>query len=289
VPGNSVFRPLLLAQFYLKTKDPKYGALLRFHDYEADLAPEDFRFLYGYFLERKLPIRKLVYTIQDRGGVLPLHLVVGRSYTLDELLFQALLYRLGLSAVVYNNTQESESRGNVVDEEARRRFNIPAEQDAVFPDTSRLPFFPSFIMNDAVAHFYAGVPEENHLAAFKESLGRFPQPIRYRYVRIICASPQNDRRQELLQWLLDSEDPAMKRMAAAAFQGIKTSAALDSFIAMLEKEKDPVFRSSLIEIIGEGGDQKRVATLCRYLDPATDPLMRITAAGQVLRTWGRGR
>jgi hypothetical protein len=285
-PGQSRIAPYLLAEWFLKTRDEKYGRFLRFIGLDPTASSEEVLAFYNYSKERNLPLKKIIFYMKDRAGILAAHPMRERTFSLDELLFQALLYRLGVTKEVYRKTIQYENHFGLTDERASRKYGVGLVEITESRDLSQFSMFPDFLMNDAVAYFYAGVPEQRHLDAFMANYDRMSELMRVRYAAVIAASPDNNLKDSLADWIISRREGEPRRIMLAS-RLRKISALTNEIIqALLSMAPDVLSRSMIYEKIADSGNRKLALILIDSLEKETDPFVRITIAGGILELAG---
>ncbi len=154
-----------------------------------------------------------------------------------------LIYRLGLSKQVY-----------------KTRFEVPEWREETFiRDFSAYDFSAFFVMCDALAHFYAGVPDEEHARRFVAHLGDLDQNFRKRSAQVIADSPRSKLRDRIIEELIRSDDAAIRRTAFAMYlkqASLRLPAGLHRRLAA-----DPghAVRAMFVEWIGNRGDPSDIS------------------------------
>ncbi|MBN2441575.1 MAG: hypothetical protein JXJ04_09510 [Spirochaetales bacterium] len=281
-PRRALFYPLLWAEYYLRTKETKYRDLLTFYDYSDTLTPEQLLFLYSCLKDKKLPVKKLLVTMRQRGGISELHTLTSRSFSLDELLFQALLYRLGVTNEVYAHSVEIRDDSFSLYDDARKKYNVPSPVSKSDRTLTNYPFSGSMLMNDAAAFFYAGVPEPAHLETITTHLGYFDDKIKQKYASILLDSPDNSLKEDLLLRFLTSKDLSLRKRAASYLSSINGLKLPEDFMNIYKNEEDPFVLGELIKIITASGKDKDLTLLVDALHHK-EVMVRIAAAGGILR------
>ncbi|MCX7024814.1 MAG: hypothetical protein NT080_09365 [Spirochaetes bacterium] len=282
---KGAFGACLLSRKYLETKDRRYLDLLVFYPWDRDVRVDEYSRLYLDFKAKKLPLDRIVYAMQDRAGILKGREPDSRSFTLDELLFQALLYRLKLSRTVVA-TGVTPGNGRLsLDADAARKYGIPVPAEA---ERNPVPsaVFPSTVVNNALAFFLAGVPEKKHLKDFQDLLSTFPAGVQYRYAGIVADSPDSIQRTACLEFLLDREDPNLGRIALRGFLAGPEARMPDRVITLLSGNGDILVRAAALELVGRQGKGKHSLLLRDFMREDNNPLLRVVAAGNLLAVYG---
>ena len=281
--GIQLLYPIIYSEHYLQTLDKKYERVIRFGS--GGETPEEMLFIYNYKKERNLPLQKMIFTMQHRGKVLHGEKLTGRSLSLEELLYQALLYRLGHSDAVYEKTRGSIEPSFAFGPEAIAKYDVPSQKVTTMYNIPDYALFPSLAMNIATAHLYAGVPERNHVETFLQYLHSFPDQMKYRYVQIALDSPPTTAKQLILRSFLLSEDMLIRKLVLnSALDGVSTVPE-DVLLAILGSVQDPSVISSVLEILGMSQSTDHISVYKKYL-AAENPIAQIAAAGQLLRLSG---
>jgi hypothetical protein len=292
-PDTERIITVMLAEFYLATGEERYLELLRWEPGTGDGSPEDLRFLHEHLHERGLPTAMLRYAMEDAGGVLEGRQVVDRTYTLDELLFQALLFRLGYTDAVVRHHVTAPQLRFTPTEEAVSKHGIPQPATVVVQDPEYYAPLRSARMNGAVARIYAGAATLNDARTVLEGLGSFPPRMRYRYVTVALSGPASPAGTTLRRELLTDPDVNIRRLAAesVAGEGNETGLTVQELERHARSEADAVVLSDLLDALGSRAGTTEAAAaqavLLTFLGH-DDPFVRVTAAGAILRH-GAGR
>ena len=140
-------------------------------------------------------------------------------------------------------------------------------------------------MNDAIAHFYAGVPEDHHVQTIVSELDGFPRNMQYTYVSAILSSPPTASRDQLRTRFLSSDDLFIRRLVVQSMVERGESLFSEILYDTLHADPDPLVRAGILQILSTERPLGTADIIANHLqDP--DPMVRITAAGQILRLVG---
>lgn len=237
--------------------------------------------LHEYRQARGLPLEPVYYALEYEGGVDPLDPVVARSFTLEELLAQALLYRFGATTVVYR-TEFVVPAGPVgYSQEAQRFHGVSNRIDSFTRDPGELRALPSLVLHDALAHIYAGadpgIPADQVLSLVRG----FPDELQFRHAGILASSPPSRIRNEILAGLAADANVDMRRYVFEQLHGIDPVLDARTLRRLIDAEDDPAALALLLELFGRDGNDPDL--FIDYLDSG-NPLVAVTAAGQILRS-----
>jgi len=272
---HELFRTILYVQFFLYTREEKYEDFVRF-GVPTSLIPTDYFFLHDYYKKHGLPLKKLIFFLQYKGGILtfpdPISLPqcgLYRSFTLDELLFQALLFRLDYTNTVYKKQFE---------------ITLGVDKKIISRDLSHYTFSPYFLVCDALAHFFAGVPQEKHFSIITSHFYQFENKLQDKIAYYIVHSPPNKWQTKAIDFLLNSEDAFIRKIALSSFEFKENQTIPEQLINLLDKEEDRGVRSAIFDLIGATKNKTYSAMLESYFTDI-DPRMAILAAGYYLYMW----
>lgn len=288
-PNGERFRTIALAEFALIDDAPEYAELVEWAPGAGDGSPADLLWLHEYLRERGLPTTTVRYLMEDGGGVLEGREVLHRTYTFEELLFQALLYRLGYTNAVYRRTVTTQPYGLRPSRRAVEKHGLSAGTETLIQDPQEYAVFPSLRMNAAVARIYAGAPTEQDATTVWEMLDAFPKPMLYRYVATVLRAPSTPAETELRHRLLGHDDVEIRRLIADDLAGYRFDNHQFSgteLIAAIDDEPDPLVQARLLESLASTGGTvaapMALDTLRRYM-AHPDAFIRLGAAAGILR------
>ena len=288
-PGEQPALPVILAELFLATKEKKYGDVLRFYDYRSFTSGE-LLFVYDYFRTRGLPVDKITLTLQYLAGNLGRNTKgvrkSGKSPGLEDILYQALLFRLGLAPIVYNKLVIY--TGTEIAEEALKKYGIRQEVLNQNQNLGHFTFSPYFLTLDACAAFYAGVPDEPHYRTLVDNFSGFAgSPLQTAFVRVILDSPDNSAKEKAISFLAAYPDNTIRALIFTSIKNKMPEITPAWLLSALERESDIQNRAILLEIIGNT-KQDRYLPLLQSALTSPEPLIAVSAAGSLLNLQDQG-
>lgn len=287
-PRRTELQAIHVAEAYRKTGEEKYRRILAFSaadDFEG--GPEELRRLYEYLRSRGLPVEPLRYLMEERGGLGVGKAVVMRSFTLEELLYQALLYRFGCTGEVYRTRFNLSDTSVLYASGALERHGFQAPRETFGRVLGELGVFPTLALNEAAACLYAGSPRPGDAETIGDGMAPLPPAEQLRYLQVIVASPESGQRRALLRRYAASTEAHMRKAALAALVSCPGYRTREEVLLQLEEERDPEAIGFLLEALGNQDSLSNADVFARHLAHGSG-IVRSVAAGQLLRSGGAG-
>lgn len=297
-----VFKSICYAEHYLKTNDKKFLYFVKFKNLKY-LTPEQYLKLYMYYKKNKLPTRQIEYFIKDNGGIMSVygsdHTMINKTYSLDQMLYQALLKRLKLTDEVYNTVQRwpyyaIKVDGKVIGIHDDELYSVDLEHFDDFEyikvytelqlDTSTLGYSDFFPLADAMAKLYAGKADSTHTNLIEKRYDSQTEPMQYKIIKTILHAPVNKEQEKLVRWLLH-KGLSEAFFVAAYYSGYSEHnprKLINDLAAVLDLYKNEALTLSVLEIIGNTRNKKYLKEIEKYFDDSS-PIIAMTARGQYIR------
>ncbi len=285
VPSDtpSLMFPIAMAEVYLEHRENPYDAVLTHSFFGARQEPSLYARLLEYRIERGLPIEPLYHPLAHAAGIDPSRPVVQRTFTLDELLYQALLYRYEFTDEVYRRDFVWPTSNVVYSNEAAAKYGIETSTEALRRDFAEHTAFPAHRAADALAHVYAGVPrpgDVDRIVAFTKAA---EDAVLLEYVHVTADAPPSDVRTALLGEFARHDNASARRESLTALRdssALQTAFELTELYHLLDSETDPHNQAIVLELLDEIYHDPE--TLESYLY-SRNGIVSTTAAGLILK------
>lgn len=267
-----IFLNKLYAHYYLKTDEEKYKNILTYR-MPGNLGPHAMAEIYDFYKNNNLPLNRIIYTTRSLGNVLApkgleANYGINASYSLKELLYQALLHRWG-----------------VTDRPYKREFLVETdtnEKKLIVMDHTELPTFKYLNTTGALARFYAGTPEKDDNTTIISNFETFQPEIQYEIADTLLHSPKNKMRDDIIYTFLVKQNLYIQRMVVDTWKNSSDTDVPDSLLEVLRGGKDMLVKTAILQGIAARGNKKYLELLEEFIDNP-DPLIAVTAAGGYLQ------
>ena len=251
--------------------------------------------LLDYRIERGLPIEPFYHALARAGGVDPSRPVEQQSFTLDELLYQALLYRYGFTDDVYRKTFAFPESFVTYTDEAAAKYGLETPVGEVRRDFAEYAAFPSLRAADSLAHVYAGAPRPSDVERILSFTDSAEPAVLLEYVHFVGDAPASAERTRLLRAFAESPNAWARRESLSAFRdGNKTSRGpgslerepafeLTELYGLLDTEPDPRNKAIVLELLDARYHDREILESYLY---SRHGVVSMTAAGLILKQHG---
>jgi len=286
---QAMMKKIHVAQIYRRTGEEKYRKILAFSAWNDPAGtPEELARLHEYLRGYGLPVEPLRLVMEERGGIGAGREVTGRTFTLEELLYQALLRRFGYTREVYRTRFDLSASEVVYAPGALERHGLEDGREEFQRVLGDLSAFPSLGLDESVAYLFAGVPRPGDLDTIVEGLPRLTPPDRLRYLGLIIASPESGTRRTLLRRYATFHEAAVRITVLEALVSSPGYLTREEILGRLGEEAEPEAIGRLLEALGNLGIGADLDVFARYLGHGSG-IVRSVAAGQILRAAGEGK
>jgi hypothetical protein len=281
-PWSQLLYPLAFQEMYAATGNEIYESIVAFPAVISTENPEVYARQMAYRTQRGLTVDPIYHTLAQLGGIDPVAPIVSRSYTLSELLFQALMFRFGFTEEVYRIEHEIPLSPVVYSPQAEAKHGVSTDSLTFTRDLSDLAAFPIFVLNDAIAHLYAGVPKSGSAEIIFDGMAHLSTEEQARYASIVLDSPPTAVRLKLLKTLAQSSSAPIRRFVLERLVEEPPLMGLPVLQEFLYSETDGHCIAACVKLIGAYETESTLFLLTPLLTHDL-AIVRCAAAGQILR------
>jgi hypothetical protein len=139
---------------------------------------------------------------------------------------------------------------------------------------------PYYLLCDAAAYCFAGVPEERHYEAFVNNFDSVNKALKIRFAATAASSPSNGIQSKILEFLSENEDPDVRTII---FQSYRNNRLFPDHLdkVLTSSEETAYNRYILIRAAGDAEDRRNGKLLTSLLEDE-NRLISVTAAGEIL-------
>ncbi len=299
--GNlSVLRAMYLLAMYAKTSEHRYLKAYR-RMVHTIKGIQRMNALLTWALENRLPCAELLIELKMLVGLVYEYRNPRPDYFhyWENILYQALLYRHGVTREVYSSKFEGYASALYTLDGERimtdKYPDLPATDRARVKKTVHQPVYDVqyakdsslwFRILDALAHLYAGAARQNHVDAFFCDYEQLPDTLQRLVAGLVVDSPDSPSQRNIVHSFIQSPSAEIRLVGLQEIMGWRLKTLPNDVVGMLQKAETTLAeRIMILEMYGKTGDKEHIAQLVPYLDHPSRSVC-LTAAGVILQLNG---
>jgi hypothetical protein len=251
------------------------------------LSVTQYRYLYEYLAARGLPVKKIELLLYDEGGSGFLYRTglwstpagVNRTYTIEEMLYQSLLCRLGITGSPYRVDFFVTDKS--IPPRITENETVVFGQKLYSLDYGSIEFSGYLQFCDALAEIYCGMGDVKTLSTITAQLDEIDPKSRAVAIRTIADAPDAGLTRSFFAWCLDSFNLDLQRVALDFYLAQPDLADMEIINLYIQDCKDVYALTLALKVLALDDNGEHNELFSAYLENESE-LVRVTAAGLLL-------